>query len=141
MPAGGGTVVILDDPAIRRLLESENGPVGRLLVTAGEKVTQEAKRRCPVSPAGSDGHPSGYLRSSIGHDLKRDGEGLYSEIGTDVDYGLYVEVGTKPHVIESHGDYPLRNAKTGQVFGRRVNHPGTPAQPYLRPALDAVRGL
>jgi hypothetical protein len=26
------------------------------------------------------------------------------------------------------------------VFGRVVHHPGTQAQPYLRPALDAIRG-
>src|SRR5690349_8498292 len=41
-------------------------------------------------------------------------------IATDPKSAL-LEFGTRPHVIESHGDYPLRNAKTGQVFGRKVN--------------------
>lgn len=139
MPAGG-MVVVLDDPAIARLLNSEDGPVARMLVEKGQQVTQEAKRLCPVSPRGSGDHRSGHLRSSIGWDLKRDGEGLHAEIGTDVDYGLYVEVGTKPHVIRSTGPWPLRNRRTGQTFGQVVHHPGTRAQPYLRPALDSIRG-
>ena len=58
---------------------------------------------------------------------------------TLVDYALPVELGSRPHIIESRGDYPLRNRKTGQVFGKRVRHPGTQAQPFLRPALDVLR--
>jgi hypothetical protein len=139
VPAGG-MVVVLDDPAIAQLLNSESGPVGRLLAEKAQVVTQGAKRRCPVSPSGSEHHPSGWLRSSIGWDLGRDAEGLHADIGTDVDYALDVEFGTKPHEIRSHGDWPLRNRKTGQVFGRVVHHPGTRAQPYLRPALDDMRG-
>jgi hypothetical protein len=132
--------VDLNEAAIRDLLDSESGPVGRMLATKAQVVTQGAKRRCPVSPSGSGDHPSGWLRSSIGWDLGRDGEGLHADIGTDVDYALDVEFSTKPHIITSHGDYPLRNRKTGQVFGRVVHHPGTTAQPFLRPALDDLRG-
>jgi hypothetical protein len=49
---------------------------------------------------------------------------------------LFVEFPTRPHTIESHGDYPLRN-KRGQTFGRVVHHPGTEAQPFLVPGLKA----
>jgi Bacteriophage HK97-gp10, putative tail-component len=111
-----------------------------MLRRAAERVTQEAKRLCPVSPQGSGDNPSGHLRSSIGWDLSRDERGLKADVGTDVDYALPVELGTRPHEIESHGDWPLRNRRTNQTFGRKVNHPGTPAQPYLRPALDVLRG-
>lgn len=140
MASPGGMRVDLNDAAIRELLNSETGPVGRDLVVKAQRVTQDAKRRCPVSPSGSGDHSSGHLRSSIDWDLSRDEEGLHADIGTTVDYALYVEFGTKPHIIESHGPYPLRNRKTGQVFGRRVRHPGTTAQPFLRPALDSIRG-
>ena len=121
-----------------RLLNSSTGPVGRDLREKAARVQQEAKRLCPVSPNGSNGNPSGHLRSSISADVGRDGEGLYADVGTDVDYALPVELGTRPHIIESHGDYPLRDAH-GNVFGKRVQHPGTEAQPYLRPALDVIR--
>lgn len=61
--------------------------------------------------------------------------------GPGLEYWADQEYGTDPHVIESTGDWPLRNKETGQVFGRRVNHPGNAAQPYLRPAVYRQRAL
>jgi hypothetical protein len=61
-----------------------------------------------------------------------------SPTGYPIGYGL--EIGTAPHVIKSHGLYPLKD-KYGRVFGQKVNHPGTLPQPYLRPALDDIRGM
>ncbi len=139
MPTGGRGRVQWNPAEEERLLRSAAGPVGRHLVRAAERVTQEAKRLCPVSPHGSGDNPSGHLRSSIGWALGKTGRDLHADIGTDVEYGIYVELGTRAHEIESHGDWPLRNRRTGQVFGQKVNHPGTEAQPYLRPALDVLR--
>lgn len=136
MPAGGMRVD-LHAPAIRALLDSPTGPVAKDLARKAQIVTQGAKRRCPVSPAGSGGRRSGHLRSSISWDLTTNP--LQVDIGSDVEYAIFCEVGTKPHVIRSHGNYPLRSAK-GEVFGRVVHHPGTRAQPFLRPALDDIRG-
>lgn len=129
-----------NDAEVARLLESREGPVGRDLLTKAATVARRAKELCPVSPHGSGGNPSGHLRNSIEYGVGRDERGLYGEAGTDVEYALPVELGSRPHVIESHGDYPLRNPATGQVFGKRVQHPGTEAQPFLRPALDSIRG-
>jgi hypothetical protein len=129
-----------------RLLRSPDGPVGRHMARVGEIATQGAKRRAPVSPDGSNGRPSGYMRSAIGWDIGTDGESIYVDVispATTPDgypYGLGVEVGTAPHVIRSKGPYPLRD-KHGRVFGPVVNHPGTDAQPYLRPAIDDVRSM
>ena len=142
----GGMRVSLNSPAIRELLEGEDGPVARHLATRAQRITKTAKRLAPVSPHGSHGRPSGYLRSHIGWELGRDAEGLYADIYTaattpdGAPYGYFQEVGTRPHIIRSHGNYPLRNRRTGQVFGRVVHHPGTAAQPHLRPALAAERG-
>lgn len=55
---------------------------------------------------------TGRLRSSIAEELGREGSDLVERIGTDVEYALFQEVGTSKMA----------------------------AQPYLRPALDAVRG-
>jgi hypothetical protein len=136
MPSGGMRVD-LNSAAIRELLTSPAGPVAKRLIRDAQIVTKGAKRRCPVSPAGSGGNRSGHLRSSISWDLTV--HPLQADIGTDVDYGLYVEVGTKPHTIRSKGPWPLRNRRTGKVFGPVAHHPGTRAQPYLRPALDDIR--
>lgn len=139
MPAGGMRVD-LDEAAIRQLLNSPTGPVAKDLARKAQIVTQGAKRRCPVSPAGSGDNRSGHLRSSISWDLTSGAGGLHADIGTDVDYAIFVEFGTKPHSITSHGNYPLRNRRAGKVFGRTVHHPGTRATPFLRPALDDIRG-
>lgn len=136
MPAGGMRVD-LNSTAIRELLNSPTGPAAKELIHAAQVVTKGAKRRCPVSPAGSGGNRSGHLRSSISWDLTP--SPLQADVGSDVDYAIFVEYGTKPHVIRSKGPWPLRNRRTGQVFGPVVHHPGTRAQPFLRSALDDIR--
>lgn len=48
-------------------------------------------------------------------------------------YAHMVEFGTQPHVIKAKANNPRG------LFGRgikQVNHPGTRAQPYMRPAMD-----
>lgn len=93
----------------------------------GDKLTQEvqrdAKRLCPVK--------TGELRASI-HRFKA-GDTWYVVCGTD--HWRFVEYNTRPHIIRSHGPWPLRNPETGQVFGPIVHHPGTTAQPFMRPAI------
>lgn len=86
-----------------RILESREGPVARELLRRGLQVERTAKRLAPVD--------TGRLRSSINTALAVDSRGLFARIGTNVDYALYVELGTLKQ----------------------------PAQPYLRPALAALR--
>ena len=142
-----GGRIIWDDSEFNEILESEHGAVGRYMARVGEVVTQGAKRRAPVSPDGSNGRPSGYMRSKIGWLIGTDSDGLYVDVISPAEtpagypYDLGVEVGTVAHIIRSKGPYPLRNRKTGQVFGQQVSHPGTNAQPYLRPAFDDVRSI
>lgn len=81
--------------------------------------------------------PSGYLRSSCRSLREPDGSII---IGPTAPYALYVQNGTPAHPIDSHGNYPLRNRATGQVFGRHVNHPGTKAQPFITDSLAAIAG-
>jgi hypothetical protein len=107
-----------NENAFRELFESPTGPLARLLLSGAEKVAQEAKRLAPVSPHGSHGRQSGYLRSQIGFELGSDARGLYADISSpalSVDgdpYGLFIEVGTSK----------------------------MKAQPHLRPALFILKG-
>ncbi|GGM64315.1 HK97 gp10 family phage protein [Halarchaeum rubridurum] len=76
---------------------------------------------------------SGTLRSSLAH--LRAGQADY-RVGTNVPYAEDVEKGTSPHVITPDDADALHFTVNGQeVFAARVEHPGTPAQPYLGPAL------
>lgn len=88
-----------------------------------EEILTEAKGLAPVD--------TGHLKNS----------GFAEQAGTDArvgftaDYSRYVEFGTAPHEISAKPGGFLRFAgRSGVVFARRVNHPGTRAQPFLRPA-------
>jgi phage gpG-like protein len=59
-------------------------------------------------------------------------------VGTNVEYASDIEFGTGPHKITVKNAKVLTDGKT--FFGKSVNHPGTPAQPFLRPALDLAKG-
>lgn len=142
MPRGGRVVV--DRAAVDDFV---GGFAQRALTEAAEVVLQGAKRRCPTSPAGSVdpqtgvAHPSGWLRSSINARVINVGTNTWvAIIGTPVSYAHFVEYGTKPHVIRAVRAHVLANTRTGQVFGKEVHHPGTKAQPFLRPALDDLAG-
>lgn len=110
-----------------------------VVVAAGQK------RRIPVSQDGSNGRPAGYARDRIHVERGRDAESPYRDVGSDAEtpegfpYPLALELGTRPHVITSHGDYPLRSAR-GEVFGRVVHHPGTHPYPWCRAALADIAG-
>lgn len=123
------------------LVWQPNRETGDWLRKVGRVVDAAMSRAAPVSPDGSYDRPAGYMARSVRHQLGRDGRSQYVDIGptaTTPDghrYPIDVEFGTRPHVIESKGPWPLRNPKTGQVFGRIVHHPGTTAQPFIRPAL------
>jgi hypothetical protein len=62
-------------------------------------------------------------------------------------YAPYVEFGTAPHVIKPVNARVLANAKTGQIFGTVVHHPGTKANAFMerilessQPDIDALFG-
>ena len=133
--------VTFNDAEFRWMRNDRTSGVAAYFRRAGVVVAASQRRRAAVSQDGSHGRPSGYMRDRIRVDEHWDARGQIVDVGTDArtpdgkPYPLFVEYGTPPHVIESHGDYPLRNAATGQVFGRRVQHPGTSPQPFLRPSL------
>jgi hypothetical protein len=62
-------------------------------------------------------------------------EELTAHVGTAVEYAPYMEFGTRPHWVGAS----VWIAKLGawRYIGM---HPGTPAQPYLRPAMDFAEG-
>ncbi|MEU1309505.1 HK97 gp10 family phage protein [Streptomyces cinnamoneus] len=108
------------DPSARGHLDAA---VSEWLGDLGNRILTDARRLAPVDTS--------RLRDS----LRAEVSGKVLRVGSlDCNYALYVEMGTGPHVITP------RNKKALYWPGARhpvakVNHPGTPAQPYLRPAL------
>lgn len=90
----------------------------------------EAKLRAPVQ--------TGNLRSSIGSRFTNNG--LTGIVEATAAHAAFVEFNTRPHIIRAKRAKYLRFKKGGQYhFRKSVKHPGTTAQPFMRPALDAER--
>jgi gp27 len=51
-------------------------------------------------------------------------------------YAKFVYFGTRPHVIKPKKMKALANKKSGQIFGKSVNHPVTKANPYFEKAFS-----
>lgn len=67
--------------------------------------------------------------------LRAEVQGKVLRVGSlDVNYATDVELGTSPHVILPRNKKALYWPDADHPVAR-VNHPGTRAQPYLRPAL------
>lgn len=88
-------------------------------------VLGEAMARCPVGEvAGGNLVNSGTFQVKEGHTAR---------VGFTAKYAADVEYGTKPHIISIKNKRVLTDGKT--FFGTVVKHPGTTAQPFLRPAV------
>jgi hypothetical protein len=73
--------------AISALINSPSGPVARDLARRAIRVSSRAQVLCAVD--------TGRLRSSVTWRIAFDGGGIYAEVGTNVFYGVYVELGTR----------------------------------------------
>jgi hypothetical protein len=135
--------VTWDESAIKLDTESPGGAIDHGMEQLADMLVSAMKQLCPVysGPGRTSGRGSGTLRSSITKLRGEGGSWLVGPTDTLEDgtlLGELIEKGTPPHVIESHGDWPLRN--NGDVFGRIVNHPGTAPQPFIEPAAESLSG-
>jgi len=124
-----------DVTALRAFLSWEGAPgrdFERRMKTLAYRQTGDAPRR------------TGRMAGLIGPRRLQSDFGRYLEGGAGVNvastnargYAQYVTSGTRPHVIlpkgGKRGKKALRFVIAGKtVFARRVNHPGTEANPYL----------
>lgn len=95
-----------------------------LMSRLGGDILVDAENGCPVSRDGSNGNPPGHLRAS----LRKAQQDTTVRIGTDLNYGLYLEEGHR---------VAYRNAEGIVVYTGAVVAP----QPFLRPALYRERHL
>ena len=130
------TRISWNEGELHALLRSEQGPVAQDLLRRALNVESAAKRNASGRPGPNV--QTGRLRASITHELLSDARGLVVRVGTNVEYARYVEEGTEPHRIEARRRRALHwPGAEHPVFA--VNHPGSRAKPYLRPALAAAQ--
>jgi HK97 gp10 family phage protein len=113
--------------ALRRSGKDAEATTQSVLIESANYLLTEMEVRVPVD--------SGALRASLG--IRQDGNKII--VGPDTPYAAYVEFGTRPHEIRpKQAGGVLRFQMGGQtVYAQVVNHPGTKAQPFVRPAFEA----
>ncbi|MFF8447876.1 HK97-gp10 family putative phage morphogenesis protein [Streptomyces leeuwenhoekii] len=112
---------------LRRVFGGMSEDVRRAVDRTRVDVQNEARRRAPVD--------TGRLRSSIVSRAETSGRSVGYVVGTNVNYAAAVEYGTSPHVIKPTTKKALYWPGAAHPVAQ-VNHPGTRAQPFLRPAIE-----
>lgn len=87
-----------DQDGLKELLSSTEGDVARDLLKRGERVETAAKLNATGKEYGDGTRgprvQTGRLRTSIATELGRDAQGLFIDVGTNVEYAPYLENGT-----------------------------------------------
>ena len=125
----------LDDllAAAKRAPKVAVGEISKAVQKSVGTVHSAALREAPVNRQ----QGGGTLRQMIN---QRFTSKLSGEIESRANYSVYVHEGTRPHEIRIRNKRVLANKRTGQIFGKRVMHPGTKANPFMERALKKSQG-
>lgn len=135
------------DKALNNYASGLVAPLAKANVRAARDLNKTARKNLDASGA----NDTGRLKSSIVVLNSRNG-GLIIDTGTNVEYALDIEEGTKPHSLSdaeflSLKEWVARKLKvaTGEthhvaiLVANKIDKKGTKAQPYLQPAANEVR--
>src|SRR6185503_17135656 len=109
--------------AFRKAPQIATKEFGKVIEKTAFKIEGDAKRKSPVNKQSGGGN----LRQSITSRTSS----ASAVVAATAKYAGYVDQGTRPHTINVLSRKVLANKRTGQFFGRRVNHPGTRKQPFF----------
>lgn len=122
---GSADITKLAD-ALRATANRSEVTTQEVLVESANFLLTEMEIRVPVD--------TGALRESLGVRV----EPTRVLVGPSAKHAPYVEFGTSPHVIKPKNKKALAFQAGGKtVVVKQVRHPGTRAQPFVRPAYDA----
>jgi HK97 gp10 family phage protein len=103
--------------------------LSKFLEESAKFVFAEVREHAPVR--------TGKLRGSIALIKIND---LHYVVGSPLEYAVFVERGTRPHIIRPKRARALRFEVGGEtVFAKKVMHPGTEPQPFFQRALQKYR--
>lgn len=105
-----------------------------IMELATERASDIAVARVQESAVKLSPVDSGELRRKIIPDFQN------KEIRSEAKHSASVEYGTKPHVIRATNAKALSFKVGGkQVFAKKVNHPGTRPNPFMRSSARKVQ--
>ena len=113
------------------LEDKHNKQLEQVVKKAGEDVRDIAKDNISKNQS--------YLTGALSNSITSKHNALKATVTVGKDYGVFVEEGTRAHIIKPKNKSFLRFYIGGNpVFAKKVNHPGTKAKPFLEPALKEV---
>lgn len=105
----------------------------RAMTKIGIKAEKYAKALCPVGTPESThkkGYIGGTLRNSITYETVNDGNNSEVQLGSNVEYAPFVELGTGPYFV-APPEWEEFSSKQGSGIGGGYVHP----RPFIRPAI------
>lgn len=146
----GINIVVDDEGVLRalRLIQSKSLRLRPLLLSIGEALRDSTEQRFTTSTAPNGqrwaaNRPStiaakgsnkpnvhhGVLRNSVNYSASES----VLELKSDRNYAAFAQFGTRAHKIKPKrgGALAFIGAGGASVFAKSVNHPGTPARPFL----------
>lgn len=109
---------------LNKLGKSISIPIKSGITKATKKCQKRAKLLCPVD--------TGTLRNSINTAIRTKAEEVEGEVGTNLEYAVYVEFGTG-----RHGEETNTNTETDVHY--KADWKGQKAQPYMYPAYAETK--
>lgn len=108
----------------------DGGPMLAAYRRATLMVQRAAKLLAPVN--------TGRLRASITPQVSIHGRVIRGTVGTNVKYGPFVELGTRPHwpPLSAVALWARRHGTTAFIVARAIARHGTKAHRYLQGAFD-----
>lgn len=129
----------IDTSAVEEAIDKFEGTLDSQLTVAMslamDRVANDASMRAPQGE-------TGHLRQSI-QALPTQGRfssgDLEGQVTAAAPYALYVEEGTRAHVIRPRHRRALKwPVEGGFRWAKRVKHPGTRPQPFMGPAIESI---
>jgi len=119
----------IDQAGMDRLRDAAAHTLARI----GEEIAEDMRRAAPVD--------TGRLKDSIEVDQVERGQGFTAriKIWARTPYAVFVELGTRPHIIRVKNASVLADVEEGKFFGPIVHHPGTKPNPFMRSSLYRKR--
>lgn len=85
----------------------------------------------------SNSYKTGALHNSINVNARHSTSKIEATIKANANHGVFIEEGTRAHIIKPKSRKALMFNSGGKtVFAKYVNHPGTKAKPFMRPAFE-----
>jgi HK97 gp10 family phage protein len=113
---------------LRKLGREARAVLVQAAYAGAEEIRQEAEAKAPGPYIEKEKNPKGKNTEIL--------------IGPDREhwYYLFAEMGTDPHEIKPRKKGGKKALAFEGLVRRSVNHPGSTARPFLRPAVDSAKG-